>query len=53
MKKASDKLKSYKKRMNLEGKTVLVVGAGRGIGRRTAEIFAEADAKARASEKNK
>jgi NAD(P)-dependent dehydrogenase (short-subunit alcohol dehydrogenase family) len=30
--------------MNLEGKTVLIVGAGRGIGRRTAELFSEADA---------
>lgn len=30
--------------MNLEGKTVLIVGAGRGIGRRVAELFSEADA---------
>jgi NAD(P)-dependent dehydrogenase (short-subunit alcohol dehydrogenase family) len=30
--------------MNLEVKTVLIVGAGRGIGRRTAELFSEADA---------
>ena len=30
--------------MNLEGKTVLIVGAGRGIGRRAAELFSEADA---------
>jgi len=30
--------------VNLEGKTVLVVGAGRGIGRRAAELFSETDA---------
>ena len=30
--------------MNLEGKTVLIVGAGRGIGRRAAELFSEAQA---------
>ncbi len=30
--------------MNLEGKTVLIVGAGGGIGRRAAELFSEADA---------
>jgi NAD(P)-dependent dehydrogenase (short-subunit alcohol dehydrogenase family) len=30
--------------MNLEGKTVLIVGAGRSIGRRVAELFSEADA---------
>lgn len=30
--------------MNLEGKTVLIVGAGRGIGRHAAELFSEADA---------
>jgi NAD(P)-dependent dehydrogenase (short-subunit alcohol dehydrogenase family) len=30
--------------MNLEGKTCLVVGAGRGIGRRVAELFSEAGA---------
>ena len=30
--------------INLEGKTVLIVGAGRGIGRRTAELFSGADA---------
>ncbi len=30
--------------MNLEGKTVLVVGAGRGIGRAAAELFSEANA---------
>lgn len=30
--------------MNLEGKTALIVGAGRGIGRRAAELFSEAGA---------
>ncbi|MBS1794947.1 MAG: SDR family oxidoreductase [Acidobacteria bacterium] len=30
--------------VNLEGKTVLIVGAGRGIGRAAAELFAAADA---------
>lgn len=30
--------------MNLEGKTVLIVGAGRGIGRASAELFSEAEA---------
>ncbi len=30
--------------MNLDGKTVLVIGAGRGIGRCSAELFSEADA---------
>src|SRR5687768_17123283 len=30
--------------MNLEGKTVLIVGAGRGIGRASAELFSEAGA---------
>ncbi len=30
--------------MNLEGKTVLVVGAGRGIGRCSAELFSQANA---------
>ena len=30
--------------MNLEEKTVLIVGAGRGIGRRAAALFSEADA---------
>lgn len=30
--------------MNLEGKTVLVVGAGRGIGRAAAELFSDANA---------
>ena len=29
---------------NLKGKTVLIVGAGRGIGRRTAELFSDAGA---------
>ena len=29
--------------LNLEGKTVLIVGAGGGIGRRTAELFSEAE----------
>ncbi|MBA2334853.1 MAG: SDR family NAD(P)-dependent oxidoreductase [Acidobacteriota bacterium] len=28
---------------NLEGKTVLIVGAGGGIGRRTAELFSDAE----------
>ncbi|MCU0240434.1 MAG: SDR family oxidoreductase [Pyrinomonadaceae bacterium] len=30
--------------MNLEGKTALIVGAGRGIGRATAELFSNAEA---------
>ncbi len=30
--------------INLEGKTALIVGAGRGIGRRAAELFSDADA---------
>jgi NAD(P)-dependent dehydrogenase (short-subunit alcohol dehydrogenase family) len=38
--------------MNLEGKTVLIVGAGRGIGRRTAELFSEADANVVISSRN-
>jgi len=33
-----------KSMLNLEGKTVLIVGAGRGIGRRAAELFSEVDA---------
>jgi NAD(P)-dependent dehydrogenase (short-subunit alcohol dehydrogenase family) len=32
-----------KDKINLEGKTVLIVGAGGGIGRRTAELFSEAE----------
>ncbi len=28
---------------NLEGKTVLIVGAGGGIGRRTADLFSDAE----------
>ena len=39
--------------LNLEGKTVLIVGAGRGIGRRTAELFSEADANVVISSRNK
>ncbi|MDQ3322003.1 MAG: SDR family oxidoreductase [Acidobacteriota bacterium] len=39
--------------MNLEGKTVLIVGAGRGIGRRAAELFAEADANVVISSRSK
>ncbi len=38
--------------LNLEGKTVLIVGAGRGIRRRTAELFSEADAKVVISSRN-
>jgi NAD(P)-dependent dehydrogenase (short-subunit alcohol dehydrogenase family) len=38
--------------MNLEGKTVLVVGAGRGIGRRVAELFSEANANVVVSSRN-
>jgi len=38
--------------MNLEGKTVLVVGAGRGIGRRAAELFSEANANVVISSRN-
>ncbi len=37
---------------NLEGKTVLTVGAGRGIGRRVAELFSEADANVVISSRN-
>ena len=32
-----------KSMLNLEGKTVLIIGAGGGIGRRTAELFSEAE----------
>ena len=38
--------------LNLEGKTVLIVGAGRGIGRHSAELFAEADANLVISSRN-
>lgn len=38
--------------MNLKGKTVLIVGAGRGIGRRAAELFSEADANVVISSRN-
>ncbi len=38
--------------MNLEGKTVLVVGAGRGIGRCCAELFSEAGANVVLSSRN-
>jgi len=38
--------------MNLEGKTVLVVGAGRGIGRRAAELFSEGGARVVISSRN-
>lgn len=38
--------------MNLEGKTVLIVGAGRGIGRRVAELFSEAEANVVISSRN-
>lgn len=38
--------------MNLDGKTVLVVGAGRGIGRYTAELFSEAYANVVLSSRN-
>ncbi|MEP6904336.1 MAG: SDR family oxidoreductase [Actinomycetota bacterium] len=38
--------------MNLEGKTVLVVGAGRGIGRAAAELFSEAHANLVISSRN-
>jgi len=39
-------------KVNLEGKTVLIVGAGRGIGRCTAELFAEGDANVVLSSRN-
>lgn len=39
--------------MNLEGKTVLIVGAGRGIGRACAELFAAADANVVISSRSK
>lgn len=38
--------------MNLEDKTVLVVGAGRGIGRASAELFSDADANVVISSRN-
>ena len=38
--------------MNLEGKTVLIVGAGRGIGRCTAELFSDAGANVVLSSRN-
>ena len=38
--------------MNLDGKTVLVVGAGRGIGRCSAELFSESDANIVLSSRN-
>jgi len=38
--------------MILEGKTVLIVGAGRGIGRRTDELFSESDANVVISSRN-
>jgi NAD(P)-dependent dehydrogenase (short-subunit alcohol dehydrogenase family) len=41
-----------KNKINLEGKTVLIVGAGRGIGRYTAELFSEAEANVVISSRN-
>jgi len=41
-----------KDKINLEGKTVLIVGAGRGIGRRAAELFSEDDANVIISSRN-
>lgn len=38
--------------MNLEGKTVLIVGAGRGIGRASAELFSDAGASVAISSRN-
>jgi len=38
--------------MNLDGKTVLIVGAGRGIGRAAAELFSEAGANTVLSSRN-
>jgi NAD(P)-dependent dehydrogenase (short-subunit alcohol dehydrogenase family) len=38
--------------MNLEGKTVLIIGAGRGIGRAAAELFSDAGANVAVSSRN-
>ena len=38
--------------MNLEGKTALIIGAGRGIGRAAAELFSNADANIVISSRN-
>ena len=38
--------------MNLEGKTALIIGAGRGIGRAVAELFSNADANVVISSRN-
>jgi glutamyl-tRNA reductase len=39
-------------KMNLEGKTVLIVGAGRGIGRAAADLFSNAEANVVISSRN-